>query len=167
MACALLIGAGALSGCKPTEKNYKAAYDAAVAKRTAAASTADDLTDGHTMQREGGPRSEVLNGDTLMIRTERLTGFGAGADAGVKRYNLVVASYKMPANAEAQAAALKADGWEARVLRTGSDTFYVVAAQSDNREDIAVKLKAFRKRYPKMQYVGMPDGPVVEEAMSR
>lgn len=163
----ILLCAIALSACKPTEKNYKAAYDAAIAKRTAATKTADDLTDGHEIQREGAPRKVIQNGDTLLVLTARLSGYGDDASAPVKRYNLAVGAYKMPANAVAQTAALKEDGWDARVLQTHDGVFYVIAAQSDDRDEIAAKLKTFRKRYPEMHFVGMPDGPVAIEAARR
>lgn len=48
------------AGCKPTEKNYKAAYDAALKKREAAAVDADMMIPAGALQQIGGPQKRKI-----------------------------------------------------------------------------------------------------------
>lgn len=167
MAVAVALCAAAITGCKPTEKNYKAAYDAAIAKRAKDSKPNEDVPEGVELIREGAPRRTLVAGDTLWVRTEPLSGYGADASTPVAHYNIVIASYKMPANAAAQSANFAAEGWKSRVLKNRDELFYVVAAQCSTIEETASQLRTFKKRYPRMHYVGLPDGPFVAETPRR
>ena len=52
-------------GCKPTEKGYQAAYDAAKNKREAAAG--EQMLPAQGLQSDDGPQLRVVDGDSIYV----------------------------------------------------------------------------------------------------
>ena len=70
-ALSLLLLVCLLAGCKPSEKNYRAAYEVAVAKRQ---SEAPDLSAGlGDAVRDGAPKRHEVGGKTVWVLTEPLS----------------------------------------------------------------------------------------------
>lgn len=145
----------ALTSCKPTEKNYRAAYDAAVSKRekTNESLAADGLIS------EEGPRIQVIAGDSLYFLNERLS-VEDGAKP-LKSLNVAVAMFKMNTNARSGASALADKGYDASVARASGDKCYVIAGSFDTLEETRGFIKRFRKENKSYAYIGLDGHPVV------
>ena len=59
-------------GCKPTENNYKAAYDAAVSKRQEVAK--EQMRPASGLMSDDGPQLRVVDGDSVYVLRERSRG---------------------------------------------------------------------------------------------
>lgn len=150
---ATVAGSVLLSSCKPTEENYKAAYDAAVNKRET--ENKDRTGQGVRIEAIDAPRRVTVSGVELGIKTlylhseENVTGIQP-------EYCLVVARYKMPTNARGQVAGLKESGYNNATVMSDSDQMYLVVADvAYSLEDAVRKVADYRKRYPEHTYVGL------------
>lgn len=144
-----------LTGCKPTEKNYRSAYDAAVAKREKATADANLPAD---LILEDGPKKEKIGDLEVATLNERLSPVDNGDALGM--VNVAVAQFKMPTNARSGAEALKEKGFQARVVKaTGGRYFLLAGSYADF--DAALECAArFRKAYPDYPYIGFQGEPV-------
>ena len=136
--------------CKPTEKNYKLAYDKA--KEKARAGLSDNEYE-----------MMLLNDLPPYLRTstDSVRGFKEGiiwqytplsVDSGHKvnagQYNLAVGKYSMLTNAKAHADRLGADGWRTHVFRNGEPVYYVVVKISNDLDTVARAAHGYLSRYP-------------------
>lgn len=147
-----------VSSCKPTENNYRQAYDAAKAKREAANAEAMVPTTG--LLSDDGTSLKIVNGDSLFVSNDRLRREPAMTDV-MKRYNVAVGVYKMNTNAKAQAAALTEKGYNAHAVMTTGDRWYTIAGCFDTIEEAQAFIKEFKKKNPGYPYIGLPGSPVV------
>lgn len=148
-----------LPSCKPTEKGYKAAYDAALGKREAAKDLIDvDLPEG-ALQDVDGPQLKEVNGEMVYVLNQRIqpveTGYSLPGE-----YNVAVGTYKMITNCNSQAAALKGEGYEAFPAKE-PDGMYFTIAGSFSSLDEAVKFYQKYKTGKDRAYVGLPNSPVI------
>lgn len=147
-------------GCKPTEKNYKAAYDAALQKRQAAATDPDiDIPDGALLQTDG-PQKRVVDGDTVYVQGERLK-FFTGEEHAKHRYSVAVAAYKMKTNCSAQVSDLFAKGYAAFGVENPEGKFYVIAGSFDTLGEAVAFSRKFAAAEKKHVYSGLPEAPVI------
>lgn len=157
-ALALLLAATA---CKPTEANYKAAYDAAL-NRKAHSDDADrelGIAPGQLIT-EDGPLRKSIGGRMMPVLHEHIR-WTAGTENARKRYNLAVASFKMPTNVESTLRTLLDNGYPAWAGVNAEGRYYVFAASFDSPEQTA----AFADKYVKehKDFIGLPGEPVVIE----
>lgn len=153
---ALLVSLG-LCGCKPTERNYKQAYDSALAKRQKA--EAEAMIPATGLLSDEGPQQRIVGGDTLYVSTERLR--PVSSDEPIAPYNVAVAMYKMNTNAISMAADLKAKGYAAQALKSTGDRWFTVAGGFPTLETARKFNKKFRKENPSFRYIGLPGAPVI------
>ena len=147
---AVLVAASFLPGCKPTEKNYRMAYDKAMEKQR------EGLTDEQytLMFEESLPRY-------MRTATDSVRGFSesviwqytpAAVDSGMKvapaKYNLAVGKYSMLTNAKSHADNLAADGWQSYVFRNGAPAYYVIVMRSDDLDSVARAAHGYTHKYP-------------------
>ena len=152
------VGALAFVACKPTEKNYREAYDAAVAKRQKAAE--EQMRPATGLMSDEGPQMRVLNGDTLFVTHEMLRHLDGTRIQG--RWALAVGMYKMDTNAKASADDLaQANFPEATAVRSTGDRYYTVAAFAQTLDSIQKLSLKFKAAYPNYPYVGLPGAPVM------
>lgn len=156
---ALIIIIG-IAGCKPTEKNYKAAYDAAVQKRQAAASDPDMNLPAGTLLQTDGPQLRVINGDSVYVLGERLK-FIDGVEHEKHKYSVAVAAYKMQTNCAAQVSDLFTKGYQAFGAQNPDGTFYVIAGSFKTLDEAASFCKSFATKEKKHIYSGLPSAPVI------
>lgn len=155
----LLLFSLLLSSCKPTEKGYKAAYDAALGKREAVKSDLGvDLPEG-TFQSVDGPQLKDVDGKKVYVLNQRIKPSIDGMSLPGK-YNVAVGSYKMITNCKAQAEALQNEGYEAFPAQESDGVFYTVAASFQEMSD-AVKFYEKYKESKDRVYVGLPGSPVI------
>ena len=147
------------TACKPTEKGYKAAYDAALGKRQSANEALDvDLKGGELMQVDG-PQIKEINGRKVFILSDRIKRTGEN-ESLPSNYNVAVGSYKMLTNCEAQVKDYLNSGYEAFSAVDNEGKYYSIVFSTDNLEEAV-------KTYEKVLYnssgtfIGLPDAPVI------
>ncbi len=151
--CCVLI----LSACKPTERNYRAAYDAALAKREKA--EAEAMLPATGLRSVDGPQMKIVGGDTIFVSNERFK-IPAGEERPMQ-YNVGVAMYKMSTNAKSMAEDLKARGYNTRALQATGDRWFTIAGSFPTLEEAMTFNKVFKKNNPGFRYVGLSGAPVI------
>lgn len=149
-----------LSGCKPTEDNYRKAYETAQQARQRE-QEADAALGIPQLQSVDGPPRSVVGTDSVYVRHEALALNGAEPQSGLLPVNVAVGKYKMTANARGDADNLRADGFDAFVLANADGEFYAVAGCAASLPEGVALLKKVRKKYPQRPYVGLPGEPVL------
>lgn len=145
--------------CKPTEKGYKSAYDAALGKREAVKTDLDvNLPEGR-LQEVDGPQLKEINGVKVYILNQRIY---KADDSGKLpgNFNVAVGSYKMGTNCKAQVESLKEKGLEAFPAKNAEEMYYTIAGSFINMNEAV----DFYKQYISDKnhvYVGLPDAPVI------
>ncbi len=147
-----------LNACKPTENNYRQAYDAAKAKRDAA--NAEAMIPASGLLSDDGTSLKMVNGDSLFVSRDRLRR-EPGVTDSLQHYIIGVGVFKMNTNAKAQAAALREKGYEAHALMTTGDRWYTVAGSAATIEGAQNFIKDFKRNNPGYPYIGLPGAPVV------
>lgn len=151
-------GMSLLSACKPTEKNYRAAYDAAVAKRQAA--EAEAMLPASGLISADGPQMRVVEGDTLFVESLRLRSDSAAWHQPAMA--IAVSLYKMPTNARSAAAMLRDKGFrDAVAARATGDRWYVLAGGTESLKEAREFVKNFKKDMKEFPYIGLPGAPVI------
>lgn len=150
----------AFSGCKPTEKGYKSAYDAALNKRqqTLADYDSEIPSGAGVIQSTDGPQLKEINGKNCYLLNERLRSL-EGNPALKEPYNIAVACYKMPTNCKAQVSDLISQGYPAFGAQTGDEKFYVIISAFTNLEEAVEMSEKIKKKFH--VFVGLPDSPVI------
>lgn len=146
-----------LSGCKPSEKNYRLAYE------TAQQRAREGLDEGvyEQMQQEMLPPMVRVLGDSVRVQRLPLAVYYVPAQpdtASMKMpgaYNVAVAKYKMPTNARSHAESLVAEGYAAAVLKSGTSLYYVMAGLTESL-DSAARLARRYDAVHKCMYIGIP-----------
>lgn len=147
-----------LIGCKPTENNYRSAYEAAKNKREAANAEAMVPTTG--MLSDDGPMRKVVDGDTIFVSRDRLRRDSV-SEKILNTYNVAVGVYKMNTNAYAQVKALREEGYDAVAVQTTGDRWYSVAGAFPTLKEARDFIHTFEKKHPDYPYIGLPGAPVI------
>lgn len=148
-----------LTGCKPTEKNYKSAYDAALGKREAALADLNANMDEVEFQQVDGPQLKEVDGVKVYVLNQRL----APADFVMEmpeEYNVAVGMYKMITNCKAQAEQMLANGYHAFPAKDVDGLYYTVAGSFPTLSE-AVKFYQKYQQGKDRVYVGLPGAPVI------
>lgn len=148
-----------LSSCKPTEKGYKSAYDAAIGKRQAALEQILAGISEDTFQQFDGPQLKEINGVKIYFLNQKIS---PANDLTMLpgQYNVAVGAYKMITNSRAQAEVLREEGYEAFPAKDPEETYYTIAGSLPTLEE-AVNLYQQYKSGDKRVYVGLPSSPVI------
>lgn len=148
----------ALIGCKPTENNYKKAYDAAVLKRQKAAE--EQMRPSTGLLSDDGPLLRVVNGDTIYVLSEPLRQLDGTRLPGT--WALAIGAYKMDTNAKASARDMVNNGYQAAVAAKGAEgKYYTVIMTSTSLDSVRNVSIRFKKAFPEYPYVGLPGAPVL------
>ena len=148
-----------MTSCKPTEKGYKAAYDAALGKREAAMSDIDTNVAVGEIQQVDGAQLKEVDGVKVYVLNQRLKPVEEGKRLP-GNYNVAVGTYKMITNCRAQAEALKAEGYEAFPAVDMEGMHFTIAGSFPTMSD-AVKFYEKYKSGKNRVYVGLPQSPVI------
>lgn len=151
-----------MTACKPTESNYKAAYDAAQQKRQAAANDPDLMLPAGALKSIDGPVKRDINGDSLYVIKEHLK-FTGGVEHDFHKWNVAVASYKMPTNCAAHVSELFTKGYKAFSVENPEGKFYVIAGSFPELSDAAVFAKEYAAGKTSSDFIGLPGEPVIIE----
>ena len=146
------------AGCKPTEKNYRAAYDAAQAKREAAIK--EQMLPATGMLSDDGPQLRIIGGDSVYVLQERVR--LADSRRLPKKWAVAVGVYKMDTNAKSNAEALQGEGYKnAFVAKAPTAKYYTVTDCYMTLDSARVAGKEFRMKHKGYPYVGLPGAPVL------
>lgn len=152
-----------VGGCKPTEKNYQAAYEAAVQKRQKDATDPDIFLPEGSMQQIGAPEKREINGHEIMFKVERLKKVQDDQNP-IHRYNVAVSCYKMKTNCLGQVADLSEGGYDSYGGMAGEDKYYVFAGGFDTLDEAILFFEKFKAKHKTSYFVGLPSSPVIVEA---
>lgn len=147
------------SSCKPTEKGYKAAYDAALGKREAAKADVDQSVAVSAFQQEDGPQLKEVNGQQVYVLNQRLAPANNEPEVLPGSYNVAIGTYRMITNSNSQASDLKAEGFNAFPAKDSSGKYYTIAGSFTSLDE-AVKFVEQLKKKDRI-YVGLPEAPVI------
>lgn len=143
--------------CKPTEKNYKAAYDAALGKREAVAADLD-IPIG-SLQQVDGPQLKEVDGVKVYVMHQRLKS-EEDSFSIPGPYNVAVGTYKMNTNCISQANALKDEGLQAFPAKDTEGIYYTIAGSFLSLSDAVEFYKIYQSGKNRV-YVGLPSAPVI------
>lgn len=144
--------------CKTTEKNYREAYDRAIAAADTNRRSFNETVYGSVRQ-QMRHSAMVVQGDTMEIRSQRVrvTEGGGGINESIKPFMIVVGEFKQMFNARSMRERLLGLGYPgAFVVETGEPYYFVVAKACDNAEQALEALNAVRKKPPFRLRDGLP-----------
>lgn len=146
-----------LYSCKPTEKGYQQAYEAAKSKREQKDPDEEILTGGHRLLSEGSTQWKVICGDSLQLQHKFLRPVKGSVWPQSGPYRLAVAMFKMTTNANSMLEDLKKKTSLTPVIATdGKDTYYMIAGSATYPDSLGNVLSTFRRENPGFSYIGLP-----------
>lgn len=147
-----------LVSCKPTENNYRTAYDAALRKRAEVEEQQMRPVTG--LLSDDGPQLRVVDGDSLFVSRERLRQLDGSRPGG--HWAVAVGLFKIDTNAKASAADLAAAGWKSAIpAKVPGGGFYALADTVVSLDEARVSAAKFKRDFPDYPYVGLPGAPVL------
>ncbi len=151
-----LLGAAAclvlsFGSCKPKQSAYKAAYEAAKERESAAPVAKTDDVDVVAEANNDGEVVAVSKPLTTPVnetpRTEKIEA-AEGEDASrLKRYSVVVGSFKNKTNAYSLKERMQNDGYDAVLGENEQGMLRVIVASFDNKPDAAASRDAIKAKY--------------------
>ncbi len=133
----------ALGSCKPKQSAYKAAYEQAKEKETTA--PVEVIEEQETVE-EVTPVSKPRV-SSVTTRTEKINA-AQGEDASrLKRFSVVVGSFKNKTNAYSLKERMQNDGYNAVLGENEQGMLRVIVASFDNKADAAESRNAIKAKY--------------------
>lgn len=133
-----------LWSCKPTETNYRQAYERAVAAKDSADSDLDNTIYGKA-RRDFAMQQLVVGADTVDVKVQhiKVTPDGGGINENLRRYNVVAGQFKQVFTAKSLRERLFEAGYPASfVVETSEPYYYVIASSHD---DASASVEALRR----------------------
>ena len=154
------------AGCKPTEKNYKAAYDVALGKRKAVEAEMAEAAGGHEVISLDGPRRITAGGVEMNMVSEflRMADKDEPLPPPALRYRVAAGRYRMPTNARAQMQTLSGEGFTPLLMADGEGRYYAVAGCFATPGEAAACVARLRKLFKAASFVGLDGDPLVVES---
>lgn len=151
------------TACKPTEKNYRSAYEAAKNKREQKDPDLELLTGGHRLLSENATNWKVIGSDSLQLQHTFLRPEEGSKWPQSGPYRLAVAMFKMNTNANAMLKDLSGKGTLIPTAATdGKGKHYVIAGSATYPDSLGLVLETFRKENPGFSYIGLtPPRPII------
>lgn len=137
----------AVTGCKTSEANYRAAYERAIEGREDA--TPLDSTVYGRHRRSMDSREVVVGSDTVELKTQRVsvTEGGGGIREYLKPYSVVVGQFKQLFNAESLRGRLVEGGYpRAFIVQTAEPYYYIILSSHASLEEAAAALSELGAR---------------------
>lgn len=139
-ACFLLV----FGSCKPKQSAYKAAYEQAKEKETTAPVTeeVDETYDEEEVAPVSKPRTS-----NATTRSERINA-AEGEDASrLKRYSVVIGSFKNKTNAYSLKERMQNEGYHAVLGENEQGMLRVIVSSFDDKADAAASRDAIKAKY--------------------
>ena len=148
----LILGTGLcvalmFTSCKSSESKYRQAYEHAKNNTTTVVTEPTVVeTPVVTPITTTPTTTTVVANDNTPVRTEDLQVVDG---APLKAFSVVIGSFGVKANAEAQARTLRSSGYEARIAFNSARNMYrVVATTFANKADAVASRDQLRSKYP-------------------
>lgn len=142
----LLAAAAAFAGCRTSEKNYRAAYDKAIAGRDSAEAVENTIYGRE--RRQTSFEYVALGTDTVAVMRQlvKVTDGGGGIRENLRRYCVIVGRFKQRFNAVSMRDRIVSAGTApaAFVVETGEPYYYVVGAAFNSIQDAASAMDNFK-----------------------
>ncbi len=147
---AALCVAVALSSCKSNESAYKKAYEKAKSQEAAQQAATEETPAvveqvpvvAPVVTQPANQTKVVDNLDNVSVRQEKVS---VVSGTGLKNFSVVVGSFGLRANAEGLQQQLRAQGYEAQVVKNDANNmFRVVSATFDNKADAVISRDKIR-----------------------
>lgn len=137
----------ALTGCKTTEANYRAAYETAK-ERTNTGGL--DSTVYARIRQEARPGMVKVGNDTMPLTTQYVKPTAIdGTAKPLDRYNIVVAQFKQLFNAKSMVGRLNEAGYaDASIAETKEPLYYVIASGHGDAASALHGLEAIKAQPP-------------------
>jgi len=141
-----------LGSCKPKQSAYKAAYEQAKSKETTAPVTASTTTTAVEEKTEAveeaapvsKPRTSTTNVST---RSESISAVDGEDATLLKRYSVVIGSFKNKTNAYSLKERMQNDGYKAVLGTNSQGMLRVIVASFDDKADAAECRDAVKHKY--------------------
>ena len=133
----------ALGSCKPKQRAYKAAYEQAKEKESTAPV---EVVEQEEEVVEVAPVSKPRT-STATTRTEKINATQGEDASRLKRYSVVVGSFKNKTNAYALKERMQNDGYNAVLGENEQGMLRVIVASFDNKADAADSRDAIKAKY--------------------
>lgn len=153
----LIFGAAVLllTACKPTEKNYKNAYDAAYGAAQRKAEKEAESLSGGKLESLDGPQLEVVGSDSIPMGRERVKPYETQLPADGNKVGIAIARYKVPTNARRHLEDVKAEYPEAFVASDGGENYYVMVKRVASVPEALEPIRLYRLAHPADAYLGL------------
>jgi len=141
----VILASVALSSCKTTEANYRAAYEKTMAARDSV-DALDDTIYGKERRRGGTKTVETSAGNIeVNIRLVKVTDQGGGTSENLRRYNVVAGQFKQKFNAMSLRNRLADGGYPgAFVVETSEPYYYIIVGSYPTAEEAVKALEALK-----------------------
>ena len=126
--------------CKPKQSAYKSVYEAAKEREMQAATD-----DSNTVVKPAGTLSPV----EVSVRKEKVTPVYHSDAAGLKSFNVVIASLSVKLNAESLKSRMENEGYPVILAQNEQGMFRVIVASYDDRDSAAQKRNEIYEKYSK------------------
>lgn len=127
------------TSCKTNQNAYKAAYEKAKEKEVVTTPTENETFEVVEVKRTQTTHAPV--------QVEKVTGVTESDVAGLKRWNIVVGSFKNKTNAEGLKAQMIEAGYPAILAQNAQGMYRVIVASFNDRESAAEKRNQIREKY--------------------
>lgn len=149
-------------GCKPTENNYRIAYETAQSKRDKAIADAG----GHQLQLDSRFMKKAVGGDSIWVSHEMLEGVSLEGDSVAeqnmhRKNGVAVGLFRMKTNAKAMAERMRKEYPDACLATDGRERWFTVLGLYPEVEAGIEALRKFEKSHSGFRYVGLPESPVL------
>lgn len=159
----LAIGAAVLIfySCKPTERNYEAAYSKATAAAQGRANNESDEETGGKLEAIDGPRMEKIGNDSIYVASQTVKVFEGEPTEENGNYGIAIAKYSMPTNARRHLQDVKKEYPDAFITYDGQKSYYVMIQRVSSIPEAADPIRIYEATHPQTPYLGLQGSPVV------
>lgn len=126
------------TSCKPKQSAYKQVYEAA--KEREVQQSASQPT---TVFKDASPLPPV----DVSVRKERVEPVYANDAAGLKRFNVVIASLGVKLNAESLKGRMESEGYQVILAENEQGMYRVIVASYDNKDQAVAKREEIYRKY--------------------
>lgn len=147
--------------CKPTENNYRAAYEAAQGAVERKARQEAESASGGKLEAIDGPRRENFDGETIMVGRRRVKAFETTLPDDGRRVGVAIARYSVPTNARRHLEDVKQEYPEALIATDGTDNYYVMIERVKTIPESVDPIRVYRAKHPDYGYQGLGGEPQV------
>lgn len=128
------------TSCKPKQSAYKSVYEAAKEREMQETSN-----ESNTVVKPAGTLSPV----EVSVKKEKVTPVYSSDAAGLKSFNVVIASLSVKLNAESLKSRMEKEGYPVILAQNEDGMYRVIVASYDDKQSAAMKRNEIYEKYSK------------------